>query len=461
MTEFCKNHPDREAKRKCYHCKSPICTDCQITIAHHIYCSKKCYFNYLISQVLERLERYYHFCKRKLTRFYAALKKEPAFLVVFLILFISLIVSIVLTTISIHKVNRLDQMIQELHQSIALPDTSYSVEDIAKKLDTLSIFSPPANAMVIKNEIDIEGEAEENHVVTLSGDGEILSATLVRGGKFIFKDIKIKPGTNHFVVRSINEQGTSIILEEISFKYNPPTPSFLARDFTRGSIEEKKIALTFDGDYLDNVTEEILDVLKQENVRCTMFLTGRYIRRYSEHIKRMLAEGHEIGNHTWTHPHLTTFEQDRKHQTRPGVTRELVQQELMKTAELFYRITGQKMKPYWRAPFGEHNAEIRQWAAEIGYRQIGWTVGKDWQNGMDTLDWVADTSASYYHTADEIAEKVLSFGKDSPYGANGTIILMHLGTLRKGDYPHEKLPQIIREMKRLGYQFVTISELIM
>jgi peptidoglycan/xylan/chitin deacetylase (PgdA/CDA1 family) len=79
---------------------------------------------------------------------------------------------------------------------------------------------------------------------------------------------------------------------------------------------------------------------------------------------------------------------------------------------------------------------------------------------MDTLDWVTDKSAKTYHSADEIAEKILSFGERELYGANGAIILMHLGSERNDDYPHLKLPQIIQQFKARGYQFVTIPEML-
>jgi len=314
--------------------------------------------------------------------------------------------------------------------------------------------------MIIRNRFDIEGQAEDNRVMTLSANGRLIETTLVQKGTFVFKDIRAKPGDNHFVVRSISEDGTNIIIEEIKFKYGTPTRFFLARDFSRGSLAEKKIALTFDGDYLDNVTVEILDILKDENVRCNMFLTGRYMRRYGGLVKRMMADGHEIGNHSWTHPHLTTFEQNRLHETLPAITFEVIQQELMKTAELFYQITGKRMAPYWRSPYGEHNTEIRGWAATVGFRHIGWTVGRNWDEGMDTLDWVADKTATTYHSADEIAEKILSFADKNSYGANGAVILMHLGTQRTDDYPHLKLPYIIQQLKKRGYQFVTISEML-
>lgn len=460
MTEFCKNHPDQEAKRKCYHCKESICNECQITKFHHLFCSKLCIVKYVLFVVWTHLVEAYKFTVKHLTYFWSRLKQEPSFLILFSILFFGLIISIILSIVNISRLQKLQTTLDAVSARVIVPDSIKSVEEIAKSLDTLTVFTPPADAMIIQNKIDIEGETEENHVVTISADGQLLQVSLVTGGKFVFEDVLVKPGQNHFIVRSMTEDGSSIVLEEITFKYGAPTPSFLAADFTRGRHDEKSIALTFDGDYLDNITNEILDVLKQEHVRCTIFLTGRYIRRYSQHIRRMLDDGHEIGNHTWTHPHLTTFEQNRKHQTRQGITKELVQQELLKTAELYCQISGQKMKPYWRAPYGEHNLEIRTWVGEIGFRQIGWTVGRDWENGMDTLDWVADTTASYYYSADEIADKILTFGEKGNNGANGAVILMHLGTLRNGDYPHQKLPYIIKELKRKGYRFVTISEML-
>ncbi len=460
MTETCKNHPDREAKRKCYYCKESICAECQLNIMHHIFCSRSCFYKYVGSQVKDFTFKWATRSRGALVSTYNNLVAKPANLILFLLLIIGLAFSIVLNFINVNKVNRLEKQINLLHSEFVTADSIRDIQKIAQRLDTLKVNAPALPAMVVKNKITIEGETEDNRVVTLSVDGDILAVKLVKANHFKFENITVKPGQNRFAVRAISEDGTSILLQEITFKYAPPTPSYLAKDFTRGSLNEKKIALTFDGDYLDNITEEILDVLKQEHVHATMFLTGRYIRRYSQHVIRMLEEGHEIGNHTWTHPHLTTFEQNRKHNTRPGITKEIVQQELLKTNALFQQLTGRRMSPFWRAPFGEHNAEIRQWAAEVGFRQIGWTVGKDWQNNMDTLDWVADTTATIYYSADEIMEKILSFGKNSRFGANGCIILMHLGTLRKGDYPHEKLPTIIRELKNRGYRFVTISELL-
>jgi peptidoglycan/xylan/chitin deacetylase (PgdA/CDA1 family) len=460
MKEFCKNHPDLEAKRKCFQCKSPICSDCQIIKAHHIFCSQSCYRQHIIKQLSTTQTEIYEKFENFFLLVWKKIKTIPPRILIFVLLSLVLFLSVVLSISSLVRVKKIQDELAEYKISKTLSDSTASAEEYAKHIDTLSVFTPPANAMILRNRIDVEGETDENCVVTLSVDGQLLNATLVKAGKFVFKNVVVKPGKNHLIVRSINEDGSSVIIEEIEFKYGVPTPSFLASDFSRGNLLESKIAFTFDGDYLDNITGEILDILKQEKIKCTMFVTGRYMRRYGEHIKRMIADGHEVGNHTWTHPHLTTFADNRRHQTNPTITKDMVQHELMKTSELFFRITGGKMKPYWRAPFGEHNAEIRKWAGEVGFRQIGWTVGKDWENGMDALDWVADTTASYYYTSGEIAEKIISFGDGKKHGANGTVVLMHLGTLRKGDYPHLKLPFIIRQLKKKGYEFVTVSELL-
>ncbi len=463
MELVCKNHPDRAAKKKCYTCNQPICSDCQVQKSHHIFCSQSCYRSYIIKKLTSsQAEQLIIFeLKKILYLLWGKIEKIPGYWLIILLLIAGLITSVSINIFSVNRIQKLQKEFDNIYKSDAWKaENEKSVEEIAKDLDTLTIISSPANAMIVRNKFDIEGQAEENRVVTLSANGKIIQTSLVEKGRFFFKNIEARTGDNHFVIRSISEDGSNIIIEEIKFKYGIPTRNFLARDFSRGSLLEKKIALTFDGDYEDNITGEILDILMQEQVKCTMFLTGRYMRRYGEIVKRMVAEGHEISNHSWTHPHLTTYEQDNQHQTLPAITTEVVQQELLKTAELFRQITGKQMSPYWRAPYGEHNAEIRNWAAAVGFRHIGWTIGKNWEDGMDTLDWVADKTVTSYHSADEIAEKILSFADNNSYGANGAVILMHLGTQRNDDYPHLKLPIIIQQLKQQGYQFVTISEML-
>jgi peptidoglycan/xylan/chitin deacetylase (PgdA/CDA1 family) len=231
-------------------------------------------------------------------------------------------------------------------------------------------------------------------------------------------------------------------------------------DLTRGSPLSREIALTFDGGSEANVAGEILDALRAQSVRVTMFLTGQFIRVHPDWVRRIVAEGHEVGNHLDTHPHLTTYETNRRQQTLPGVTKEVFIGQLWRAEESFRNLTGLRMAPLWRAPYGEHNAEIRAWAAAAGYRHISWTRGVGAAEDLDTRDWVADRSSRIYRSRAEIASRIVEFGKGRREGLNGGIILMHLATHRKTDRPHEGLPEILKTLQDQGYRLVTVSRLL-
>jgi peptidoglycan/xylan/chitin deacetylase (PgdA/CDA1 family) len=233
-----------------------------------------------------------------------------------------------------------------------------------------------------------------------------------------------------------------------------------AEDITRGDLTAHAIAFTFDGGDEANVAGEILDILRARQIHTTMFLTGQFIRMYPDMVRRMVDEEHEIGNHLDTHPHLTTYAQNRRHDTLPIVTSEFLASQLRRADESLRRVTGSGMAPYWRAPYGEHNAEIRAWAAEAGYRHISWTRGAGTAEDLDTRDWVADRSSRIYRSREEISTRILEFGRGRPEGLNGGIILMHLASHRKTDRPHEGLPQLLRTLQSQGYRIVRISELL-
>ncbi|HYB72037.1 MAG TPA: polysaccharide deacetylase family protein, partial [Candidatus Sulfotelmatobacter sp.] len=182
----------------------------------------------------------------------------------------------------------------------------------------------------------------------------------------------------------------------------PHAPSPFAADISRGAMEAQDVALTFDGGDESNATGAILDALRSRGVHATMFLTGRYIRRHPDLVRRMLAEGHEVGNHTNTHPHLTSYARDGRHATLPDVTREFLQAQLRAAEESFREVAGRPLAAFWRAPYGEHNGEIRAWAAEAGYRHVGWTRDAAGREDLDSRDWVADPTSRIYRSSREI-----------------------------------------------------------
>jgi peptidoglycan/xylan/chitin deacetylase (PgdA/CDA1 family) len=143
----------------------------------------------------------------------------------------------------------------------------------------------------------------------------------------------------------------------------------------RGRRDFPKVALTFDGGSGAGESELILEVLERRGVPATFFLTGDYIRQNPALVRRIAAAGHEVGNHTFSHPHLTAWNRTRRHDTLPGIDRSFIQEELNRTAREYKAATGRFMTALWRSPFGEVNDDLLRWAAETGWRHVGWTPG--------------------------------------------------------------------------------------
>ena len=186
--------------------------------------------------------------------------------------------------------------------------------------------------------------------------------------------------------------------------------------------DEKKIAISFDCAWGADYTETLLSVMKSENVKCTFFTVQFWTEKYPDLIKKISDEGHEIGTHSATHPHMA------------GLSAATVKKELETSSIAIENITGKKVELF-RPPFGEYNDAVIECAESLGLYAVQWSV--------DSLDW-KDLSAK------EIEERVID-GAD-----NGAIVLFH----NQGLHTAEALPFIIKELKSQGYEFVPIGELI-
>ncbi len=185
---------------------------------------------------------------------------------------------------------------------------------------------------------------------------------------------------------------------------------------------EKKIAFSFDASWGSEFTPRILEILKENNIKTTFFLTGFWVEKYPELVKKIAAAGHELGNHTWTHPHLNTLD-------KQGIKLEL---ERLHTA--LTNLTG--IPPnLFRPPFGEYSNKVIEAAGELNYLTIQWSI--------DSLDW-KDISKQ------EVVRRVTS--RLHP----GAIILFH----NNGQYTADALPEIIAQATEQGYSIVPISELL-
>lgn len=186
---------------------------------------------------------------------------------------------------------------------------------------------------------------------------------------------------------------------------------------------QKIVALTFD-DGPGPYTEELLDFLKQEGVRVTFFVLGTRVDAYPKLIRRMAAEGHEIGNHSNAHNMLHRMD-------LAGVRKEMG-----KCAEKIEKILGYR-PTVMRCPGGNKNDAVHQYAEEAGIPIAYWSV--------DTLDW---------QSRDKNAILNVAFGKNGI--RDGSIVLMH--DIHKTTIPAAK--EMILRLKEEGYVFVTTSELI-
>ncbi|WP_176446673.1 polysaccharide deacetylase family protein [Lentibacillus sp. CBA3610] len=221
--------------------------------------------------------------------------------------------------------------------------------------------------------------------------------------------------------------------ESIGREPDPVANSILQREYPnivvlRGSLEENKVALTFDDGPDTRFTPQVLDVLNQYQVNATFFLMGARAAEYPDIVQRANAEGHAIGNHTYWHPNLTEESLGR------------VQWEVTSTEETLEQILGFRPRLF-RPPYGSLNREIVELLGQMGNTVVLWNV--------DSMDW-------RQLGADVIADNVLA--NTMP----GSIILMHDG----GDWTMDlsgtvnALHEIIPRLQQQGIEFVTIPELI-
>jgi peptidoglycan/xylan/chitin deacetylase (PgdA/CDA1 family) len=217
-------------------------------------------------------------------------------------------------------------------------------------------------------------------------------------------------------------------------------------------------ALTFDAHEEANGVERMLALLRERGVHATIFVTGRFAKTHPELVREAARDGHEIGNHTFTHPHLTTWNWNHRHDLRPGVTREMFQDQLRSTAVAIEAAIGRQPSPFWRAPYGEQNATIRGWAAELGLIHVDWTRAPG--ASLDALDWIEDPHAHGFMGAEAMARRLLEFEGRHGVPLAGSIILMHLGSARPDMPLLEALPIVLDETDLRGLKPVPVGVLL-
>ena len=193
-----------------------------------------------------------------------------------------------------------------------------------------------------------------------------------------------------------------------------------------GDTGEKVLYLTFDAGYENGCTEKILDTLKKHQVSAAFFLVGNYIQRNADLVRRMVEEGHTVGNHTMHHYDMSKISD-----------KETFAKELQDLEALYKETTGQELPKYYRPPQGIYSEENLKMAQELGYKTVFWSLAY--------VDWNNDAQP----TAGEAFAKLL------PRTHSGAVVLLHSTSKTNA----EILDELLTKWEEEGYRFGTLDEL--
>ena len=193
-----------------------------------------------------------------------------------------------------------------------------------------------------------------------------------------------------------------------------------------GNTNEKVLYLTFDAGYENGCTAKILDTLKEKQVPAAFFLVGNYIRQSPDLVRRMVAEGHTVGNHTMHHYDMSRLSD------KAAFSKELTDLEA-----LYKETVGQELPKYYRPPQGIYSEENLKMAQELGYKTLFWSLAY--------VDWNNDAQPT----------REAAFSKLLPRTHNGAVVLLHSTSKTNA----EILGELIDKWKEAGYRFGTLEEL--
>ena len=183
---------------------------------------------------------------------------------------------------------------------------------------------------------------------------------------------------------------------------------------------EKKLYITFDAGFENGNTEKILDALKKHGVKAVFFLVGNYFETQPDLVKRMVSEGHRVGNHTYSHPDLSAFADEARFKN-----------EVDKNARLYQELIGTEMPKLYRPPQGKFCENNLRMAQKLGYHTVFWSLAY--------VDWYENDQP----TRDEAFQKLL------PRVHPGAVVLLHSTSKTNG----EILDELLTEWEKQGYTF--------
>ena len=219
----------------------------------------------------------------------------------------------------------------------------------------------------------------------------------------------------------------ALLVVSTSMLANSRTFQLFGEVVPRVDTSERVVALTFDDGPTPEAAEEVLSILRERSVKATFFVVGEALKQHAEWGRRMAQEGHELGNHTYSHKRMVF--------KTPSFIREEVE-----STDLLIRATGYQGPVYFRPPYGKKLALLPYYLSRTDRKNIMWDVAPE-------------SDPDVARDADKLIAHVLSEVRP------GSIILLHV-MYKSGAPSLRALPGIIDGLRRQGYEFRTISELL-
>jgi peptidoglycan/xylan/chitin deacetylase (PgdA/CDA1 family) len=201
-----------------------------------------------------------------------------------------------------------------------------------------------------------------------------------------------------------------------------PAPHTDFREISKINTSEKIAVITVDAGFGEKSAPGLLAALKKHHIKATFFLVGNWIEEHQDLTKQIARDGHEIFNHSYSHPDFTTL------------TSDTIKSELQKMDDVLFKTVGLHTKPYYRAPSGARNNAVNQAAAEAGYQHIYWSV--------DPQDWRLDVSGETIKT--RVVNNIHP----------GAIVLLHIADSTTGDVADD----LFTALEQKGYKLISLTE---
>lgn len=191
--------------------------------------------------------------------------------------------------------------------------------------------------------------------------------------------------------------------------------------------DEKVLYLTFDCGYENGNTEPILDALKKHNAQATFFVVGHFLESAPDIVKRMVEDGHTVGNHTYHHPDMSKISDVAS-----------FQKEMEDVSTLFQEITGTELAMYYRPPQGKYSTANLQMAKDMGYSTFFWSLAY--------VDWNQDDQPTHEEALEKLTQRIHP----------GAIVLLHSTSKTNG----EIMDELLTKWEEMGYTFRPLSDFV-